>query len=236
MAILFPRTLAFPRFLRMNLENSPKWIKDPNMLILTVTWAVYHVSCEPLRIFWNDDTTRSTRVPRVLSTTGWKARNPARSRQHAWHSCRAGYIVFSANPQGLATHMVLCSVIMQLTIPPTFFLFYIILFLVFRINIQGKLADLSSQIPLKIVTIVEFFGTQKISTKPLVINSFELRTKRRLLSGPSRNKRKLSLFSIAKSSVNPGAENNADVAWRDFAMRSLKAIFCRILRACERDN
>ena len=67
---------------------------------------LYHVSCEPLRIFWNDDTTCSTRVPRVLSTPGWKARNPARSRQHAWHSCRAGCIVISENPQGLATHMV----------------------------------------------------------------------------------------------------------------------------------
>ena len=66
----------------------------------------YHVSCEPLRIFWNDDTTCSTRVPRMLSTTGWKARNPARSRQHAWYSSRAGCIVFSENPQGLATHMV----------------------------------------------------------------------------------------------------------------------------------
>jgi len=68
---------------------------------------MYHVSCEPLRIFWNDDTTCSTRVPRVLSITGWIARNPARSRQHAWHSCRAGCIVISENPQGLATRMVL---------------------------------------------------------------------------------------------------------------------------------
>jgi len=69
-----------------------------------------NVSCEPLRIFWNDYTTCSTQVPRVLSTTGWKARNPARSRQLAWHSCRAGCIVFSENPQGLATHMVLISI------------------------------------------------------------------------------------------------------------------------------
>jgi len=67
----------------------------------------YHVSCEPLRIFWNDDTTCSTRVPCVLPITGWKYRNPARSRQHAWHSCRAGCIVISENPQGLETHMVL---------------------------------------------------------------------------------------------------------------------------------
>jgi len=67
----------------------------------------YHVSCETLRIFWNDDTTCSTRVPRVLSATGWKARNPARSGQHAWHSCRAGCVVFSENPKGLATHLVL---------------------------------------------------------------------------------------------------------------------------------
>jgi len=28
------------------------------------------------------------------------------SGQHAWHSCRAGCIVISENPQGLATHMV----------------------------------------------------------------------------------------------------------------------------------
>ena len=35
-----------------------------------------------------------------------KSQNPARSRQHAWHSCRAGCIDFSENPQGLATHMV----------------------------------------------------------------------------------------------------------------------------------
>jgi len=67
---------------------------------------LYHVSCEALRIFWNDDTTCSTQLPRMLSTTVWKARNPARSRQHAWHSCRAGCIVISVNPQGLATHMV----------------------------------------------------------------------------------------------------------------------------------
>jgi len=67
----------------------------------------YHVSCEPLRIFWNDDTTSSTLVPRVLPTTGWIPGFPASSGQHAWHSCRAGCIVFSENPQGLATHMVL---------------------------------------------------------------------------------------------------------------------------------
>jgi len=69
-------------------------------------WALfpglYHVSCEPLRIFWNDDTTCSTRVPRVFSTTCCKARKPARSRQHAWHSCRAA----TENPQGLATRMI----------------------------------------------------------------------------------------------------------------------------------
>ena len=35
-----------------------------------------------------------------------KTRNPARSRQHAWHSCRADCIVISENPQGLAAHMV----------------------------------------------------------------------------------------------------------------------------------
>jgi len=70
------------------------------------TGTLYHVSCEPLRIFWNDDTTCPTRVPRVLSTTGWKARNPARSRQHSWYLCRAGCIAISENPRGLATHMV----------------------------------------------------------------------------------------------------------------------------------
>jgi len=69
---------------------------------------MYHVSCEPLRIFWNDDTTCPTRVPRVLSTTGWKARNPALSRQHAWHSCRAGCTVISENPQELATTWYMC--------------------------------------------------------------------------------------------------------------------------------
>ena len=74
--------------------------------ILRTLYALYHVSCEPLRIFWNDDTTCSTRVPRVLSATGWKARNSARSRQHAWYSCRGGCIIISENPQGLATHMV----------------------------------------------------------------------------------------------------------------------------------
>jgi len=67
---------------------------------------MYHVGCEPLRIFWNNDTTCSTRVPRVLPTTGWKARNPVRSRQHAWHSCWAGCSVISENPQGLAAHLV----------------------------------------------------------------------------------------------------------------------------------
>jgi len=72
----------------------------------SILFVFYHVSCKPVRIFWNDDTICSTRVPRVLSTTGWKARKPARSRQHALHSCRAGSIVISENPQGLATHMV----------------------------------------------------------------------------------------------------------------------------------
>ena len=66
----------------------------------------YHVSRRPLRIFWNDDTTCPIRVPRMLSITGWNSRNPACSRQHAWHSCRAGCIVISENPQGLATDMV----------------------------------------------------------------------------------------------------------------------------------
>jgi len=76
------------------------------MLSSKLAALLYHVSCEPLRIFWNDDTTCPTKVSRVLSTTSWKARNPARSKQHAWHSCRAGCNVISENPQGLATHMV----------------------------------------------------------------------------------------------------------------------------------
>jgi len=45
-----------------------------------------------------------TSATRVIHYIGWKARNPAHSRQHAWHSCRAGCIVISENPQGLATH------------------------------------------------------------------------------------------------------------------------------------
>ena len=67
---------------------------------------VYHVSCEPLRIFWDDDITCSTWVSCMLSTTGWIPGFSACSGQHAWHSCRAGCIAFSENPQGLATHMV----------------------------------------------------------------------------------------------------------------------------------
>ena len=66
----------------------------------------YHLSCEPLRIFWNYDTTCSTCVPCVLPTPGWIPGFSACSGQHAWHSCRAGCIFISENPQGLATHMV----------------------------------------------------------------------------------------------------------------------------------
>ena len=66
----------------------------------------YHVSCEPLTIFCNDDTTCSTWIPCVLPTTGGIPGFSACSGQHAWHSCRAGCIVISENPQGLATHMV----------------------------------------------------------------------------------------------------------------------------------
>jgi len=65
--------------------------------------VLYHVSCEPLRIFWNDDTTCLTRV---LPSTGWIPVFSACSGQHAWYKCRAGCIVISENPQGLATHMV----------------------------------------------------------------------------------------------------------------------------------
>ena len=67
---------------------------------------IYHVSCEPLKIFWNDDTTCSTWAPCVLPTTDWIPGFPACSGQEGWHSCRAGYIVIPENPQGLATHMV----------------------------------------------------------------------------------------------------------------------------------
>jgi len=42
----------------------------------------------------------------VLPTMGWLPGFSACSGQHAWHSCRAGCIVISENPQGLATHMV----------------------------------------------------------------------------------------------------------------------------------
>jgi len=40
--------------------------------------SMYHVSCEPLRIFWNDDTTCSTRVPcvRCLPRAGFLAFQP----------------------------------------------------------------------------------------------------------------------------------------------------------------
>ena len=41
----------------------------------------------------------------MLPTAGWIPGFSARSRQHAWHSCRAGCIVTSENPQGLANHI-----------------------------------------------------------------------------------------------------------------------------------
>jgi len=69
--------------------------------------VMYYASCEYLRIFWKDDTTCSTWVPCVLPTTGWIPGFSACSGQHAWHSCRAGCIVISENPQGFATRMVL---------------------------------------------------------------------------------------------------------------------------------
>jgi len=52
------------------------------------------------------DTTSSTWVSCVLPTTGWIPVYLACSGQPAWHSCRAGCIVISENPQRLATHMV----------------------------------------------------------------------------------------------------------------------------------
>ena len=42
----------------------------------------------------------------MLPTTDWIPGFSACSGRHAWHSCRAGCIVISENPQGLATHMV----------------------------------------------------------------------------------------------------------------------------------
>jgi len=42
----------------------------------------------------------------MLPTMGWIPGFSACIAQHAWHSCRAGCIVISENPQGLATHMV----------------------------------------------------------------------------------------------------------------------------------
>jgi len=75
-------------------------------ILLLIFFSVYHVSCEPLRIFRKDDTTCSTWVPCVLPTTGWIPGFSACSGQHAWHSCRAGCIVIPENPQRLATHMV----------------------------------------------------------------------------------------------------------------------------------
>jgi len=70
-----------------------------------LVYQKYHVSCEPLRIFWKDDTTCSTGVPCVLPTTGWIPGFSACSGKQAWHSCRAGCIVIPENPPGLATHM-----------------------------------------------------------------------------------------------------------------------------------
>jgi len=78
----------------------------------------YHVSCEPLRIFWKDDTTCSTWVPCVLPTTGWIHGFWPCSGQHAWHSCRGGCIVISENPQGLATHMVQGNAIFKIITTP----------------------------------------------------------------------------------------------------------------------
>jgi len=79
------------------------------MLYLFWVWnqnggSTYHVSCEPMRIFWNDDTTCSTWVSCVLPTTGWIPGFSACSGQHAWHSCRAGCIVISENPGARNSH------------------------------------------------------------------------------------------------------------------------------------
>jgi len=41
----------------------------------------------------------------VLPTTGWIPGFSACSEHHAWHPYRAGCIVISENPQGLAIHM-----------------------------------------------------------------------------------------------------------------------------------
>ena len=45
-------------------------------------------------------------MPCVLPNTGWIPGFSACSGQQAWHSCRAGCIGISENPQGLATHVV----------------------------------------------------------------------------------------------------------------------------------
>jgi len=61
-------------------------------------FLMYHVSYEPLRIFWQDDTTCSTLVPCVLPTAGWIP-GFSGSGRHAWHSCRGCCVVISENPQ-----------------------------------------------------------------------------------------------------------------------------------------
>ena len=66
----------------------------------------YQRSFEPPRIFWNDTKTASTRLPRVLPNRGWRASVAGGIRQHAWHSCWAGSIVISGNPQGLVSRSV----------------------------------------------------------------------------------------------------------------------------------
>jgi len=68
------------------------------------SWYPFNIPCE-LRAH-EDSLQWRYNLLDTSATTRWKARNPVRSRQHARHSCRAGCIVFSENPQGLATRMV----------------------------------------------------------------------------------------------------------------------------------
>jgi len=67
----------------------------------------------------------------VLPTTRWIPGFSACSGQHAWHSCRAGCIIISENPQGLATHMILLNYrcCIELSLPTAIFrVFKLVLF------------------------------------------------------------------------------------------------------------
>jgi len=93
--------LSFKRLHFLPLVLDPDWTNSSHSEDVT-----YLVSCEPLRIFWNDDTTCSTWVTCLLPTAGLIPCFSACRGQNAWHSCRAGCFVISENPQGLATDKV----------------------------------------------------------------------------------------------------------------------------------